>query len=49
MLVLEEELRPDRLASHGKVGSAGAELLDTHIQHLVDLTRALIDETDAAR
>jgi hypothetical protein len=44
MLVLEEELRPRRLAAYGDVDPEAAMLLDEHVQRLVDLTNALGDD-----
>jgi hypothetical protein len=42
MLVLEEELRPRRLAAYGDVDPEGGRILEAHVDELVDLTRALI-------
>jgi hypothetical protein len=43
MLVLEEGLRPRRLAAYGPVDPEAARILDDHVQRLVDLTNTLID------
>jgi hypothetical protein len=48
MLVLEEELRPRRLAAYGAVDPEAALLLDAHVQELVDLTNALIARLEGA-
>jgi hypothetical protein len=48
MLVLEEELRPRRLAAYGTVDPEAARILDEHVQRLVDLTNTLIDRLQKA-
>jgi hypothetical protein len=45
MLVLEEELRPRRMTAYGALSEDAAHVLDTHAQRLVDLTHALIDQS----
>lgn len=49
MLVLEEELRPRRLAAYGALEPDAARVLDRHVQQLVDLTVELIADTDRGR
>jgi hypothetical protein len=44
MLVLEEELRPRRMTAYGALSDDAARMLDAHVQRLVDLTQALIDQ-----
>jgi hypothetical protein len=46
MLVLEEELRPRRMTAYGELSDDAARLLDGHVQRLVDLTQALITQTE---
>ena len=46
MLVLEEELRPRRLAAYGALEPDAARALDRHVQRLVDLTVELIADTE---
>jgi len=44
MLVLEEELRPKRLTAYGDLAPEAADILDRHVQQLVELTGELIAE-----
>lgn len=44
MRVLEEELRPKRLRAYGALVPEAADILDRHVQQLVDLTNDLIDD-----
>lgn len=46
MLVLEEELRPRRMTAYGSLSDDAARVLDQHVQRLVDLTQALITQTE---
>ena len=48
MLVLEEELRPRRLAAYGAISPDAARILDEHVQRVVDLTNALLAELQRA-
>lgn len=48
MRVLEEEMRPRRMASYGDLSEASAAVLDRHVQHLADLTTGLMDELERA-
>ena len=49
MRVLEEEMRPRRMASYGELSATSAELLDRHVQQLADLTSRLMDELEQAK
>jgi hypothetical protein len=42
MRVLEEEMRPSRMAAYGDISAASAAVLDRHVQKLADLTDQLI-------
>ena len=42
MLVLEEDLRPARMRAYGDVTDDAVQILDEHVQRLVDLTRELM-------
>ena len=48
MLVLEEEMRPRRMAAYGEITPSAARILDEHVQRLVDLTTELIGELERA-
>jgi hypothetical protein len=48
MLVLEEELRPQRLRAYGAVDPDGARILDRHVRQLVERTNELIAELRGA-
>lgn len=49
MRVLEEEMRPQRMAAYGDVSAVSAEVLDRHVQHLADVTIRVMDELERAK